>query len=158
MCRESLKVDLKLKMVTAKKEKQVPDIELKEDALQDLCFVFSGEFEHFTRESAKSFVQDRSGLFRTAISKKTSYLVAGLKIGQKKLDDAKEKGVQVIDESAFIELVQTRTSVPAKRKSDLPEEPRKKQKEDQENEEDQEEDVEDAQEDVQDAAVAVGAE
>lgn len=44
----------------------------------------------------------------SAVSGKTSYLVAGAEPGEKKVQKAQELKVKIIDEDAFLELIRTR--------------------------------------------------
>ncbi len=67
-------------------------------------FVFTGTLERFTREAAGSMVEAQGGKVVSAVSKKTTYLVAGKEAGSK-LDKAHELGVQVLDEEGFLALL-----------------------------------------------------
>eukprot|EP00834_Sanchytrium_tribonematis_P001294 NODE_30_length_37342_cov_0.449507.p21 type:complete len:188 gc:universal NODE_30_length_37342_cov_0.449507:4982-5545(+) len=91
--------------------KVVPDIPVNAECLSELTFVFTGDMEHFSKESAKDFVTERGGMFRTSVSKKTTHLVTGSNVGEKKLEDAKEKGVEVISEEDFISMVKEKSSM-----------------------------------------------
>ncbi len=72
--------------------------------LEGQLFVFSGALEHFTREQAAALVEEQGGRVASAVSKKTSYLVAGDDPGGK-LKRALELGVQVINENEFLEFI-----------------------------------------------------
>ncbi len=76
-----------------------------ERLLEGKTFVFSGALEHFTREEAGAAVAGRGGKVSSAVSRKTDYLVAGDAPGGK-LARARKLGVAVIDEAAFVELLQ----------------------------------------------------
>lgn len=76
-----------------------------ERTLEGKTFVFSGALERFTRDEAAGLVTERGGKVTSAVSRKTTYLVAGDEPGSK-LARARELGVNVIDESVFLELLQ----------------------------------------------------
>eukprot|EP00835_Amoeboradix_gromovi_P006140 NODE_670_length_5356_cov_0.415066.p3 type:complete len:162 gc:universal NODE_670_length_5356_cov_0.415066:5171-4686(-) len=96
---------------TGKKiSKEVPDIPLKEDSLKNMVFVFTGAMDHFTREKAKEFITERGGMYRTALSKKTNYLVTGKDPGLDKLERCGGE-VKIIAEDQFIEMVKERSGV-----------------------------------------------
>jgi DNA ligase (NAD+) len=69
-------------------------------AFRGLQFVLTGTLETMTREEAKAAIESRGGRVTSAVSKKTSVVVAGREAGSK-LDKAKELGVKTIDEGAF---------------------------------------------------------
>jgi DNA ligase (NAD+) len=71
----------------------LPEAEL---SLAGLTFVITGTLSGFSREEAKSFIQDRGGKVTSSVSRKTDYLVAGESPGSK-LAQAQELGTQVID-------------------------------------------------------------
>jgi DNA ligase (NAD+) len=67
-------------------------------------FVFTGGLPHFSREEAKAQVMARGGKVTSSVSAKTDYVVAGVDPGSK-MAKAREVGVTVLDEAAFIELL-----------------------------------------------------
>jgi DNA ligase (NAD+) len=69
-------------------------------AFRGMQFVLTGTLESMTREEAKAAVESRGGRVTSAVSKRTSIVVAGREAGSK-LDKAKELGVRTIDEAAF---------------------------------------------------------
>jgi DNA ligase (NAD+) len=71
--------------------------------LDGKTFVFTGTLERFTREEAERKVETLGGRATSSVSSNTDYVVAGSDPGQK-LDEARELGVEVLDEDAFIEL------------------------------------------------------
>ncbi len=71
--------------------------------LDGKTFVFTGALEGFTREEAARKVERLGGRAASSVSSNTDYVVAGSDPGQK-LDEARELGVEVIDEDAFVEL------------------------------------------------------
>ena len=67
----------------------------------------SGTLEGFTRDGAKDAVVARGGKSPGSVSKKTLALVVGAEPGASKVTKAEEAGVPVIDEAAFVSLLQT---------------------------------------------------
>lgn len=68
-------------------------------------FVFTGTLERMTRQEAGALVERLGGRAASAVSSKTSYVVAGPG-GGSKLEKAKSLGVPVISEGEFLSLVQ----------------------------------------------------
>ncbi len=77
--------------------------------LSGRTFVFSGALENYTRSEAQKAVEDLGARATSSISGNTDYLVAGEDPGQK-LDEAKEQGVEILDEEAFLELLSSAES------------------------------------------------
>lgn len=84
--------------------KQVQIESLKIDKrLNGKSFVFTGSLET-DRDMAQDIVRRLGGEVSSSVSKNTTYVVAGENAGSK-LDKARELGVEVIDESRFLEMV-----------------------------------------------------
>jgi DNA ligase (NAD+) len=66
--------------------------------------VITGTLSKMTRDEAKEAIERRGGKVSGSISKKTDFLVAGEEAGSK-LEKAKELGVKVLDEAAFVALL-----------------------------------------------------
>ncbi|MFO7945254.1 MAG: helix-hairpin-helix domain-containing protein, partial [Armatimonadota bacterium] len=73
-------------------------------ALEGLTFVFTGGLDNFTRSEASEAVETRGGRVTSSVSGNTDYVVAGENPGSK-YDDAQDLGVEILDEEAFIELL-----------------------------------------------------
>ncbi len=67
-------------------------------------FVLTGTLPGLSREQARSLIKERGGNVSSAVSKKTTYVLAGADPGSK-LDDAQALGVTVIDEEQFKKLL-----------------------------------------------------
>ena len=72
--------------------------------LEDKTFVFTGALENYTRKEAGEQVQLRGGRVTSSVSGNTDYLVAGNNAGSK-LDQARDRGVEILDEHAFEALL-----------------------------------------------------
>ena len=73
------------------------------DVLAGKTFVVSGVFE-MPRNDLKKLIEDNGGKVSSSISSKTSYLVAGEKMGPSKLDKARKLGITIISEIEFLAL------------------------------------------------------
>lgn len=67
--------------------------------LAGMTFVVSGVFEHFSRDEIKADIERHGGKVSGSISGKTSYVVAGEKMGPEKLKKAEKLGVPIINEA-----------------------------------------------------------
>lgn len=80
--------------------------ETQGDTLKGKTFVLTGTLSRWTRDDAAQAIAARGGKVSGSVSKKTSYVVAGVEAGSK-LTKAQELGVPVLDEAAFEALVGT---------------------------------------------------
>ena len=67
-------------------------------------FVLTGTLPTLKREDAKAMIEAAGGKVSGSVSKKTNYVVAGAEAGSK-LDDANRLGVTVLEESQFLNLL-----------------------------------------------------
>lgn len=87
------------------------------DRLAGLTFVLTGELSGFTRKEAGDRILALGGKVSGSVSKKTSYLVAGEAAGSK-LRKAQELEIPILDESAFVALLQQESETKVKRSVD----------------------------------------
>ena len=71
---------------------------------QGLTFVLTGTLPTLTRDEASKMIEDEGGKTSSSVSKKTSYVLAGVEAGSK-LKKAQDLGVTIIDEEAFIKML-----------------------------------------------------
>ena len=76
-----------------------------DDKLAGMTIVVSGVFEHFSRDEIKADIEKHGGKVSGSISGKTSYLLAGDKMGPEKQKKAEKLGVKVISEEEYLEMV-----------------------------------------------------
>ncbi|MBU3692056.1 MAG: NAD-dependent DNA ligase LigA [Candidatus Nanopelagicaceae bacterium] len=73
--------------------------------LQGLTLVVTGSLENFTRDGVGEAITQRGGKAASSVSKKTDYVVVGDSPGSKAAK-AEELGVPILDEAAFIKLLE----------------------------------------------------
>ncbi len=99
---ENIEVIEKLKKVGLKFE--VEQQENEDNSLENTTFVLTGTLDKYTREEAKLEIEKRGGKVTSAVSNKTTYVLAGDKPGSK-IEKAKKLNVKIIDESEFENLI-----------------------------------------------------
>lgn len=80
-----------------------------ESVLSGLSIVISGVFALHTRDEYKALIERLGGKISSAISSKTDYVLAGEKMGPAKLAKAESLGVRILDEAAFLALIEQGT-------------------------------------------------
>lgn len=75
------------------------------DKLKGKIFVVSGVFETVSRDELKKLIEDNGGKISSSISSKTSYLVAGDKMGPSKREKAEILNVLIISEQDFLNSI-----------------------------------------------------
>jgi len=73
--------------------------------LEGKFFVLTGTLPNLTRSQAKALIEASGGKVGSAVSRNTSYLVAGEAAGSK-LEAARKIGVEIIDEPALMQLLE----------------------------------------------------
>ena len=76
-----------------------------------LTFVLTGTLPTLTRDTAKALIEQAGGRVSGTVSKKTDYLVAGEEAGSK-LEKAQSLAVKILDEPAFLTLLDPQTVAP----------------------------------------------
>ena len=80
-------------------------LEGQTDKLKGQTFVVSGVFEKVSRTELKKMIEDNGGKVSGSISSKTSYVVAGDKMGPSKKEKAATLGIPILTEDAFLNLL-----------------------------------------------------
>ncbi|XP_042444367.1 replication factor C subunit 1-like isoform X1 [Zingiber officinale] len=93
-----------------KGEKEVP--EGAPDCLAGQTFVISGTLDSLEREEAEDLIKRHGGRITSAVSKKTSFLLADEDVGGRKSSKAKELGIPFLTEDGLFDMI--RKSKPAK--------------------------------------------
>ena len=86
------------------KSEEAPKLNLPQ-ILEGKVFVLTGTLETLDRLEAEKLIKAHGGKTTSSVSKKTSYVLAGLNPGSK-LDKARELGITIISEAEFKALLQ----------------------------------------------------
>ncbi|MBQ8760592.1 MAG: NAD-dependent DNA ligase LigA [Bacteroidales bacterium] len=73
--------------------------------LSGLSIVVSGVFKTMSRDEIKQLIEDLGGKNVSSISKKTSFIVAGDKMGPEKRKKAETLGIEIKSEDDFLEMI-----------------------------------------------------
>ena len=73
--------------------------------LEGMTIVVSGVFKHFTRDEIKASIEQHGGKAAGSISGKTTYLLAGAKMGPEKLRKAEKLGIPILSEAEYINMI-----------------------------------------------------
>ena len=73
--------------------------------LEGMILVVSGVFEHFSRDEIKADIEKHGGKVSGSISGKTTYLLAGEKMGPEKMKKAEKLGVKIITETDYLKMI-----------------------------------------------------
>ncbi len=77
---------------------------VQEKSWQDKTFVFTGTLHKWTRDEARELVERLGGRVTNTVTGNTDYVVAGPGAGSK-LNQARSKGVEIVDEENFARMV-----------------------------------------------------
>ena len=72
--------------------------------LKDKTFVLTGSLDAFSRDEAKEYIRKFGGKILSSVSSNTDFVVAGKDPGSK-YEKAKELGVKILDEKAFLKMI-----------------------------------------------------
>ena len=77
----------------------------KKGKLKNKTFMFTGKLSNISRAEAKSLVEKNSGSVLSTVNKKLNYLVIGKKPINKKIEQAKKIGIEIISQSDLNKLL-----------------------------------------------------
>ncbi len=80
-------------------------LENQTDIIKGMTIVVSGVFETMSRDELKKLIENNGGKVGSSISSKTTYLVAGDKMGPSKRTKAEKLGVPIISEQDFLSML-----------------------------------------------------
>ena len=95
----------KLSKAGVKLRQEGPAVNQSDRPWHGLTFVITGSLESMTRREAESKVKELGGNATSSVTRKTNYLVSGESPGSK-LDTANRLGTPVLDEAAFLRLLE----------------------------------------------------
>ena len=77
----------------------------KDGSLKEKTFLVTGKLNGISRAEVKSLIEENSGTTVSSVSKKLDYLIIGDKPTKKKLQNAKELKIKVIDLNQFLKML-----------------------------------------------------
>ncbi len=102
---ENLKIIERLKSFGLQLEISAEKLANQTNKLSGNTFVVSGVFESVSRTELKKLIEDNGGKVSSSISSKTSYLVAGDKMGPSKREKAEKLNISILSENAFLSIL-----------------------------------------------------
>ena len=67
--------------------------------------MFTGKLQNISRAEAKSLIEENSGSIVSSVTKKLDYLVLGEKPTNRKLEQAKNLGIQILTQKEWYDLL-----------------------------------------------------
>lgn len=86
-------------------ERKIIENENASNTLEGLSIVISGSFSKFSRDELKEMIELHGGKNVSSISKKTSFLLAGEKVGPSKFEKVEKLGIGIKTENEFLEMI-----------------------------------------------------
>jgi len=80
-------------------------IEKKNGLLKNKTFLVTGKLEGISRAEVKSLIEENSGVSVSSVSKKLNFLIIGEKPTKKKIENAKELKIKIIDQEQFLRML-----------------------------------------------------
>ena len=99
-------IDMIRKMQDLDLNFEIIEQEAASNKLEGLSIIASGKLSNFSREEIKQVIEENGGKPVSAISAKTSYLIAGENIGPKKLEKAEKLNIPIISEEEFLKMIE----------------------------------------------------
>lgn len=95
----------KLKQVGVRTEASEPATAVQGEALAGMTFVITGTLPSLSRDQAGALIAAHGGKVTGSVTKKTSYLLAGVDPGGTKFNKAQELGIPQLDEAGLLALI-----------------------------------------------------
>ena len=80
-------------------------IEEKDGLLKNRTFMLTGKLDGISRAEAKSLIEENSGVTVSSITKKLDYLIIGEKPTKRKVENAKEMKIKILEQSQFLKML-----------------------------------------------------
>ncbi len=84
-----------------------PSSNTRHRILSGKTVVLTGTLDSMTRDAAGEAIRARGGRVASSVSRETHYLVAGTNTGARKTEKARQLNIEILDETAFLALLQT---------------------------------------------------
>ena len=101
----SLNENLKVLKELAKNLNIENEVINKTGKLRNFTFLITGKLQNMSRAEAKSIIEKNSGKILSSVSKKLNYLIVGEKPTLKKVNQAKEIKIKIINQIEFNKLI-----------------------------------------------------
>ena len=101
----SLNENLKVLKELAKNLNIENEVINKTGKLRNFTFLITGKLQNMSRAEAKSIIEKNSGKILSSVSKKLNYLIVGEKPTLKKVNQAKEIKIKIINQVEFNKLI-----------------------------------------------------
>ena len=101
----NLEIINRLKEYGVKLEFSAEQLEGLTETLLGKSFVVSGVFEKVSRNELKKMIENNGGKVSSSISSKTSYVIAGDKMGPSKREKAEKLNITILTEYAFLSMI-----------------------------------------------------
>lgn len=102
---ENIKIINRLKQFGVQLQISEEELQGQTDKLKGQSIVVSGVFVHVSRNELKKLIEDNGGKVSSSISSKTSFVVAGDKMGPSKKEKATALGISLISEVEFLQKI-----------------------------------------------------
>ena len=77
----------------------------KHGKLKNLTFMLTGKLQNMSRSEAKTLIEQNSGSIISNVSKKLDYLIVGEKPTKRKIENAKELKIKILNQSEWLEML-----------------------------------------------------
>ena len=81
------------------------EIKKKNGPLKNQTFLITGKLDGISRAEAKSLIEENSGVTVSSVSSKLNYLIVGQKPTSKKIKNAKELKIKMLDQNQFLKML-----------------------------------------------------
>ena len=71
--------------------------------------MLTGKLDRMSRAEAKSLIEQNSGSIISNVSKKLDYLIVGEKPTKRKIEHAKELGIEILSQDQWLKLLNKRS-------------------------------------------------
>ena len=79
--------------------------ENKNGLLKNTTFLVTGKLNGISRAEIKSLIEENSGTTVSSVSKKLDYLISGDKPTKRKVENAKELKIKIINQDQFLRML-----------------------------------------------------
>ena len=80
-------------------------IKKKHGSLKDKSFLVTGKLNGISRAEVKSLIEDNSGITVSSVSNKLNYLITGEKPTKRKVENAKQLKIKIINQDEFLKML-----------------------------------------------------